>query len=164
MKLIIIRGAPGTGKTLVSNILEQILPNSKVVHVDEFKVKATRQGKSIEESQKIAYEKTLEKLRELYHQNLTYIILEELIYQRDFLNELQRFLYKTKDKAFWFRLLRPLNKLLEVESKRKREIKNSEEDLSKLKQSIELLEIKGEYRIKNDNLALVIKKILNTIL
>lgn len=163
MKTILIRGIPGTGKTTVAKILGQILPNSQVIHVDEFKLKAMRKGYSFKESQKIAYEKTLEKLYTLSPQDFVYITLEELICDRNFLEDLIEFLNKTKSHAYWFRLIRPIKKLLEIESNRKRKIKNTQEDLFKLKQDIESLKIKNEYLIKNDNLALTIKKILEVV-
>ena len=163
MKTIFIRGVPGVGKTTIANILGQILPNSQVIHVDEFKIKEMKTGKSFEESRKIAYEKTLDKLYSLSSQDFVYITLEELICDKDFLEGLIEFLNKTKSHAYWFRLMKPLNKLLEIESNRKRKLKNTKEDFCKLKQDIESLKIKNEYLIKNDNLALTIKKILDVV-
>lgn len=163
MKVIFIRGVPGVGKTTVAKILGQIIPNSQVIHVDEFKIKAMKKGKGVEESRKIAYEKTLEKLYSLSSQDFVYLTLEEIICDKDFLEGLIEFLNKTKSRSHWFRLMRPLNKLLEIELNRKRKIKNTQEDLFKLKQEIESLKIRSEYWIKNDNLALTIKKILNVV-
>ncbi len=163
MKIIFIRGVPGTGKTTIAKILGKIIPNSQVIYVDEFKIKEMKKGRSFEESQKIAYEKTFKRLHLLHKQKKNYIILEELICEKDFLNGLIEFLNKTKSYSYWFRLLRPLDKLLKIESYRTRKLKNTKGDLFKLKQDIESLKIKNEYLIKNDNLALTIKKILNVV-
>jgi len=165
MKTIFIRGVPGTGKTLVANILGKILSNSKVIHVDKLKVQAMKKlkntQKNIEKSREIAYEQTLKEL-ELF-QDKNCIILEEVICDKYFLQSLIEFLNKTKSNAYWFRLMRPIKKLLEVESNRKRKVKNTQEDLFKINQDIKSLKIKNEYWIKNDNLALTLKKILNII-
>jgi len=160
MKLIFIRGLPGTGKTIIAKILKQIFLNAEIICVDKFKLQAMKKGNSFEESQKIAHKKTLEKLNSI---NKEYIIVEELICDRDFYNELKDFVDRTKSRAYWFRLMRPLDKLLEVEKSRKRKIKNSKEDFDKLKEDIESCKIENEYLIKNDNLALTIRKILEFI-
>lgn len=164
MKTIFIRGIPGTGKTIVSEILEKIFPNSEIICVDDFKLKAMKDGKSFEESQKIAYEQTLKELHLFHKQNKNDVILEEIICEKDFLDKLNWFLYETQTKAYWFRLMRKVKELLKVESNRNRQIKNTQEDLFKLKQEIESLKIENEYLIKNDNLALTIKKILEIVI
>lgn len=163
MKVIVIRGLPGVGKTVVSEILEEIF-EAEVIHVDNFKLKEMKSGKSVEKSREIAYEQALKKLYLLYKKNRDYIILEEIIHEKDFLGKLYKFVNETMSQAYWFRLMRPIEKLLEVESNRKRRIKNTKEDLFKLKQDIESCKIKGECWIKNDNLALTIKKILEVII
>lgn len=161
MKVIFIRGLPGTGKTIVAKILKQIFLDAEIISVDKFKLQAVKRGKNFEESKKVAYEKTLEKLNSL---NKEYIIVEELICDENFYLELNDFVNKTKSRTYWFRLLRPLSKLLEIEANRKRKIKNNKEDFDKLKKDIESCKIENEYWIKNDNLGLSIKKILDIVL
>ena len=51
-----------------------------------------------------------------------------------------------------------------METTRKRKIKNSKEDFIELKEEIESYKIKNEYLIKNDDLALTIKKILEIVI
>jgi len=116
-----------------------------------------------EESEEIAYKKTLEKLNSFYKQNKKEIIIEGLIIDGGFYNKLRDFINKTKSKASWFRLLRPLEKLLEIDVGRKRKMKNSKEDFDRLKEGIENCKIEDEHLIKNDNLALTIRKILEKI-
>jgi len=163
MLVIFIRGVPGVGKTTVSKILEERLPNSEAIYVDNFKIKAMKKGYTFNKAQKIAYNQTLQKLYFLHKKNKNYIILEEIISEKDFLRSLIEFLNETKSNVYWFRLMRPIEKLLKIESNRKRKIKNSHRDLLKFKQDIEFLKIKNEYWIKNDNLAFTIKKILNIV-
>jgi len=162
MKLVIIRGVPGTGKTIVSEILGKMFFDSEIICVDKFKLQAMKEN-SFEEAQKIAYEKTLEKLHILYEQNKRDVVLEELVCDKDFYEELRNFIIKTNSSVNWFRLLRPLDKLLEIESDRKRKIKNSKEDFDNLKKNIESIKIPNEIWIKNNDLALTVKRILDVV-
>ena len=90
-----------------------------------------------------------------------YCIVEELICEEEFLKKLYEFINKTNADHYWFRVMRKLKDLLEVESKRDRKIKNTVEDFNKLKEDTEALKIQGEYLIKNDDLDLTANKILN---
>lgn len=161
MKLLIIRGVPGTGKTTVAKILGEILPNSKIINVDSFKLKEMNKGKTFEEAKNIAYDESLKILNLL--QKEEYIILEEILCEKEFLNKLQEVCYEKKIKVYYFRLLRRIDKLLITEAQRKRKIKNTQKDLLKIKKDLDKLVIKGEQRIKNNNLALTIKKILDVL-
>jgi len=163
MKVIFIRGVPGVGKTVVSKILGKILSNSKIICVDNFNLEEMKRGKSFKKSLEIAHEKTLKELYLLEKGDIDYVILDEIICDRIFFEKLNKFLDETKTPSYWFRLMRPVEKLLEIESKRKRKIKNTQEDLFNLKKDIESCKIENEYRILNGNLALTIKKILNVI-
>jgi len=160
MKIIFIRGLPGTGKTVIAEILKKIFIDSEIICVDKFKIQAIKKEKNFEKSLEISHKKTLEKLNLL---NKEYVIVEELICDKDFYNDLNNFVNKTKSHAYWFRLLRPLEKLLEVEKGRKRKIKNNKEDFDKLKRDIKSCKIENEHLIKNNNLALTIEKILDII-
>jgi len=164
MKVIFIRGVPGVGKTLVSEALKKIFLDAEVIGVDKFKLKAMKNGEDFDKSKKFAYEQTLKKLELFYKKNKDYVIIEEIICDQDFLNRIYEFLDKTKSQSYWFRLKRKIKELLETEAKRKRRIKNTKEDLFKLKQDIESCKIKNEYSVKNDNLALTIKKILEIVI
>lgn len=163
MKIIFIRGLPGTGKTIVSEILGKIFSDSEIICVDKFKLQEMKKGKNFEKAQELAYKKALKKLDLLYKKGKEYIILEEIICDKDFYNNLNNFVNKTNLVAYWFRLGRPLNKLLEIESSRKRKIKNDKNDFLRLKKEVEFCKIENEYWIKNDDLSLTIKRILDLI-
>jgi len=163
MKLIIIRGLPGTGKTAVSELLKRNLPNSEIINADDFKLESMQDGKTFENAKKTAYEKSLKNLYEFYSSGKDYVILEELICEKEFLNKLLSFLAQTNSVSYWFRLMRKLRYLLEVESMRKRKIKNSLADFNKLKKDLDSLKIKDEHIIKNDDLNMTVKKILKII-
>lgn len=161
MKIIFIRGLPGTGKTTVAEMLKKELYNSEVINVDNFKLEALKKGKNFENAKKRAYEQALKKMNEFYLIKKDYLIIDELICEKEFLKKLHFFLNKTNSDFYWFRILRKLKFLLDVESKRNKKIKNTLKDFNKLKKDIESLKIPGEYLIKNDNLNLTIKKILS---
>lgn len=163
MKAIFIRGVPGTGKTIVAEQIKKRLSNSEIINVDNLKIKAMHNGKDFESAKNIAYEQSLKKLYKFYLIKKNYVILDELICEEEFLKKLHVFLDQTNSHSYWFRLVRKLKELLEVESKRDRQIKNNLDDFNKLKQDIESLKIKNEYLIKNDDLALTIKKILDVV-
>ena len=77
MKIIFIRGLPGTGKTIVAEILKKIF-DSEIICVDKFKLQAMKKRKGFEKSNEIAHEKTLKKLQSLYEKNKRCVIVEEL--------------------------------------------------------------------------------------
>ena len=93
----------------------------------------------------------------------SYVIVDELICEEEFLRRLYAFLIQTKSSACWFRVMRKLKELLEVEKKRSRKVKNTLNDFNKLREDINALKIKGEYWIKNDNLDLTVNKIMNCL-
>ncbi|GBE20143.1 MAG TPA: DUF2075 domain-containing protein [Candidatus Pacearchaeota archaeon] len=163
MKTIIIRGVPGTGKTLIANHIRKILPNSELICVDEFKLKAMEEKKDFQESLKIAYKESIKKLHLINKKHKNYIILEEIINYEYFFRKILKFVNDAKVPSYWFRLMRPLKKLLEVEAITDRPIKNDVNDFDNLKREIESIKIKNEHIIKNDDVMLTVKKILEII-
>jgi len=134
MKIIFIRGLPGTGKTAVAEILKTKLPNSELISVDNFKLKSMSKGKDFKTAKNFAYNETLKKLYKFNLMKKDYCIVEELICEEEFLKKLYEFINKTNADHYWFRVMRKLKDLLEVESKRDRKIKNTVEDFNKLKE------------------------------
>lgn len=160
MKLIIIRGLPGTGKTVVSRILGKIFPDSEILNVDKYKKKLRIKGGNFRQSLDIAYKKAIKKLNSSKAQ---IIIIDEIINDAGFYNDLQKLIYKKRAEAHWIRLIKHIDFLMELEKSRKRKIKNTRQYFDNLKREVDLIKIPGEIKIKNDNLALTLKKILNFI-
>ena len=96
MKLIFIRGVPGTGKTFIANKIKKILNNSEIICVDEFKLEAMSGGANFSKALEIAYEKAIRKLYYFYEKNKDYIILEEIINNKFFFKRLYEFSNNTK--------------------------------------------------------------------
>jgi tRNA uridine 5-carbamoylmethylation protein Kti12 len=159
MKLIFIRGLPGTGKTAIAEILKKELPNSESISVDNYKLEAIKNGENFESAKNFAYTETIRKLYEFYLMEKDFCIVDELICEKEFLGKLYSFINKTKSNAYWFRVLRKLNFLLEVERGRKRIIKNTIDDFDRLKRDIKKLKIPNEVFIANDELYLTVDKI-----
>ena len=149
MKVIFIRGLPGTGKTPIAHNLENKLKNSEVIHLDDFNIKATK--KDVLES---AYKKVVNKLYLLYKKNKEHILIEGVICDKYFSKMLNEFVTETKSTAYWFRLEKPLENLL---------IKNSKETLLKIEKDMDNCNIKDEHYMKNYDPSLTVEKILEII-
>lgn len=163
MKLIILRGLPGTGKTIIAKILKKIFFNSEIISIDKLKIQALKSKYSFLKANKIGFEKSMQELSKL-SKTKEVIILEEIICNKKFYHELNNFIKDMECELYWFRITRKLNHLLAVESKRKRKIKNTKKDFLNLKKEIEMIEIKSEHKIKNDDLGKTIKEILDILI
>ena len=161
MKIIFLRGLPGTGKTIIAQSLKNNLFDTEIIHVDNFKLKAMQKGKNFKNANNFAYEETIKKLYKFYFMKKRFVIVDELICERKFFNKLCSFLNKTDSYAYWFRILRKLKFILEVETNRNRNIKNTLKDFKNLRIKLKTLKIPNEILIKNDNLDLTTKKILD---
>ncbi|TRZ78014.1 AAA family ATPase [bacterium] len=158
MKIIFIRGLPGTGKTTIANLLKTEL-SVKVICVDNFKLEAVSNGANVKDSRKIAYKKTLEVLELYIKQDPQYIIVEEIIYNSLFFDQLQTFVKNSNSDAYWFRIERPLEELLKIESGRNRKVKNTRENFMELNEGMDNIKIKKEIFIRNDDIDQTIKEI-----
>ena len=88
MKLIILRGLPGTGKTIIAKKLTQQIQNSIVIHVDEFKIDYRKLNKDCKfiDACKHSYKKTIKKLSSITDKEIA--IIEELFYDSNFVNKI----------------------------------------------------------------------------
>jgi len=159
MTIIFIRGLPGTGKTTIANLLKAKL-SAEVICVDNFKLEAVANGASVKDSRKIAYEKTLKTLKLYVKENPEYIILEEIINDSSFFNQLQNFVKNSNIDTYWFCIERSLEELLKVESKRTRKLKNTKENFGELNREINNIKIEKEIFIQNDDINKTIKEII----
>ena len=119
--IIFLRGLPGTGKTVISNILAERL-HCAVMHVDDFKRdfrKQYPQADFIKEVVPHSYAKTLEQIGEYASKDL---IVEEIFRNEDFVRSLVDFISKNSIKAFWFKIVRDEKLLLEVDAARDRKV------------------------------------------
>lgn len=151
MKIIAIRGLPGSGKGTVAKILSRQISGAKIICVDEYKKAFQVAGGHFIDSLKYSYQKTLEVLTQLYKDDEGMVIIEELFNDAEFVKVVQDFGTKNGVAVYWFCLKRPIEQLLDVENKRKRKIKNSREDLEKLEREINEIRIDDEVSINNDS-------------
>ena len=163
MKIIFIRGLPGTGKTTISKLLKEKL-SAEIIYVDNFKLEAISEGASVKDSRKIAYIKTLQILESYIKKNPKYLILEEIISDLSFFNQLQNFIKNNNLTAYWFRIERPLEELLRVESDRKRKVKNTKKDLTELNKKIGDIKIEKEVIAQNDDINKTVGEVIKHVL
>ena len=168
MKAIIIRGVPGTGKTAIATQLTNLLPNTEMISVDEFKKelqdKYENLGSDINtELEHEAYKLTIKELKKILKKNPDYVIVEDLIYSEAFFAMLIDFFDEHQIQDYWFRIKRKLKHLMKEENIRVRPIKNTKKDFEELKQSIDNLKIEGEFLIFNDKLEMTLEQMFAII-
>ena len=169
MELVVIRGLPGTGKSLVADELAKRMEGTEAIHVDNFKQEAMGWLKDkhdgVKESRIYAYNKAIERLKELYSLGKNGIV-EELVCDAGFFIDLMNFSKREKVRPYWFRIERPLEELLEVEKGRKRKVKNSYLDFEMLRSEIDKLKADGEvYLVNSKDVSIdrTVSKILKAI-
>ena len=150
MKLIILRGLPGCGKSTIAEKLYESL-DSKVVYSDSFKREFIESNSSFENKDvyRYAHDKVLGEIEKYFNQKEKLVIVEELFEDKNFVEKIKIFCKENNIEISWFYIKRDLEKLLEIESSRKRKTKNTIEDFKKLQNSLD--EIKNEGEIVVDN-------------
>lgn len=162
MTIIIIRGLPGVGKTTIASKICKKLKGS-LISVDKYKVNFGR--KEFKKACLEAYDKSIEEL-ELYAGKKEFVVVEEILYDSQFIKKLKNFAKKNNCKMIYFQLKRPMKKLLKIESHkshRKRRIKNVYEDFINLQKKIDNQKIKNEIIIENSDIFTSVETILKTI-
>jgi len=155
MKLIVIRGPAGCGKTEIANILADRL-SAAVVHADWLKTAVRHRHPEIADRHRIrqlAYEGTLRELKRLYQARAPVVIVEELLIDPDFVNALRRFGDRLAERPVWFRLKRDLDKLMSTEETPRRQARpqqNSRADLLEMERQLDRLPVPDEIRIDNN--------------
>lgn len=147
MHLILIRGLPGSGKSIIADKLHQKLEYSKVIHIDDFKKQYLQTSSDFEAAKIFAYEKTQLFLKEFVNSKIKIIILEELFYESNFVNQIK----KTAPNYILIpiRIIRPMSELLEIDSKRNRKIKNTEQDFINIQEGMLKIKFDSEIIIQN---------------
>lgn len=167
MKLIIIRGLPGSGKTEISKRLLKKLTNAIHIEVDSYKRKIRPKFYSLtkksrdKKSREYSYKQTLLDLKN--YLNKDYVIIDEMICEKDFYNKINKFISKNKLEYHCFRIKRTLKELLKVETTRIRPVKNSLESFQKLEKEMNSYKFKGEISINNKTIIKCLKEILKHI-
>ena len=162
MKLIILRGLPGCGKSTIVEELSKKL-GCDVVYGDSFKRDFMNNNINFknEDIYNYAHRKILEELENYFNERKEILIIEELFENKNFVEKLKQFCDKNKIEIKWFFIKRDLEKLLEVEDKRDRKIKNKLEDFKELEKCLDDLNNEGEIKIDNNG---VIENSVNFIL
>lgn len=155
MKLIVLRGLPGSGKTELADRLAAEF-GASVLHVDYFKTQIRKDFPdqfSWPEVRAKAYDEALRYLAEEEKKGTPIIICEELFRDKDFVERLMNFCQENGVETKWFRIERGLEKLMELEqspARVKRPIHNSREDFEMLDKEIKDIIISGEEVVDNN--------------
>jgi len=165
MKLIILRGLPGCGKSTIAEKLKERL-NIPVVFGDTFKRNFMKQNSNSENEDvfQYAYDKIFKKIKELFEIGEEIVIVEELFNDKDLIQQIQSFCKEKDIEVKSFLIKRDLEKLLEVEEGRERKIKNTKEDFENLRKELEDVNIENEIVVNNngvieDSVYFVLEKI-----
>lgn len=152
--VVIIRGIPGTGKSTVVKQLADMLAAKgyiiDVLSVDTFKLNS--EANTFRERCVDAYKKTADYVQQfLKNKDESLLIVEEIFYDPLLIKTVREIENNPSVNLHTFLLERPMEELLEVEAGRKRDIKNSYEDLLNLDKKMRTQKISDEEVIKNTN-------------
>lgn len=168
MKLIVIRGPAGCGKTEIANRLAATL-KAEVLHVDWLKT-ALRQADADAtwpEIRSRAYVLAVERLQESEKTGVVAVVLEELLTDASFVRALQEFCVANGVEARWFRIRRPMEEMLAVENSSERTarpVRNSREDLEEMERGLDATAVSGEVVIENDaSIAAAVERIKSAL-
>lgn len=168
MKLIILRGLPGTGKSTLADKLGK-QAGYEVLHVDAFKLSALSElqgipkAMALREARKRAYLETMQNLYFLYGLKKTGVFVEELFCDRAFVQKVTDFARKPDISFYCFRIERTLDDLMKVEAKRQRAVKNSYHDFLNLEADINDSPVDSEIFIENTSIDQASREILERI-
>lgn len=168
MKLVIMRGLPGTGKSTLADRLGE-RTGYDVIHVDAFKLEAMNRFRDMpvaaarQESRNQSYDRTMQELYSLYESQKPGVIVEELLCDKTFVERIKDFARKPNIIPYCFRVERPMADLLDVESKRLRGVKNSYQDFMNLQEDMDSNPLDSEMPIENNDIEQALQQILRKI-
>lgn len=157
--IIFLRGLPVSGKTTLANILANEL-NWNVIHVDDYKNEFIHQNANALFSKEVipySHKKTLEELSNI--KNNANVVVEEIFWNKDFVQELLDLCKKNNVQCQWFKLVRDKKDFLSA----KRKIRNTLRDFETMEKQIDDIKIEGEIVINNQNIDESIKKIITIL-
>ncbi|MBU4536787.1 zeta toxin family protein [Patescibacteria group bacterium] len=142
MKLIILRGLPGCGKSIIAEKLGEKLDNP-VIHGDFFKREYMKNNSDFKNSDvyQYSYNKIFEKIKDLFKSGEKFLIVEELFNDKDLVEKIKDHCLENNIEIKSFFIQRDLEKLLALEEVRGRKIKNTQEDFKKLEKEIKDIKI-----------------------
>ena len=172
MKLIVIRGNSGSGKTVITDTLAEKLGSEKI-HIDY--LKGVIMGDSQVKNKPIVWDdiykeammEALALLEKMKSEGAPLVIMEELFYNKKFTEELNKYCVDNNIEVQWFRIEREKEKIIERQESSERatrKVRNSKEDIEMIESQIRENVIEGEVVIMNDgNIEDVLREFLVNI-
>ena len=160
MKLIIIRGNSGSGKTIITDTLADKLGAEKI-HIDDFKsvilrdLRVKNKPIVLNDICKEAMMEAIALLEKMKSGGAPLVIMEELFYNEKFTEELNKYCVDNNVDVQWFRIEREMEKNVEMQESPERvsrEIRNSKEDIEMMESQIRENVIEGERVILNNGI------------
>ena len=172
MKLIVIRGNSGSGKTIITDTLADKLGAEKI-HIDDFKsvilrdLRVKNKPIVLNDICKEAMMEAIALLEKMKSGGAPLVIMEELFYNEKFTEELNKYCVDNNIDVQWFRIEREMEKIIEAQESSERttrKIRNSKEDIEMMESRIRENVIEGEVVIMNDgNIEDVLREFLVNI-
>ncbi|MEI8339388.1 MAG: AAA family ATPase [bacterium] len=150
MKLIILRGLPGCGKTTLANKIG-LEAGAPIIHGDDFKLEYMKIERDFKKALQYSYDKITENIKEYISKDEKVVVVEELFNDQTLVNNIIQISKENNIDTHWFRIKRDLDKLLETEAKRERKVKNTLEDFQKLEKELDNIIIEGEVVLENNS-------------
>ncbi|MDP3004162.1 MAG: hypothetical protein Q8N43_01495 [Candidatus Azambacteria bacterium] len=160
MKLIVIRGNSGSGKTIITDTLADKLGAEKI-HIDYLKTATQKDllASSNPVNWKGVYKdvarETMARLAKMKSDGVPLVIIEELLTNKEFTKDLEKYCVDNSVEVQWFRIERGIEKIIELgESPERatREIRNSKENIEMIESQIRENVIEGEVVIMNNGI------------
>ena len=160
MKLIVIRGNSGSGKTVITDMLADRLGAEKI-HIDDFKSAILRDSRVekkpviLEDICKEAMREAIALLDKMRSNGAPLVIIEELFYNREFTEYLKKYSIDNNVDVHWFRIEKEMEKIIELQESSERatrKIRNSKEDIEMMESRIRENVIEGELVIRNNGI------------
>lgn len=166
MKIIALRGLPGSGKSYIAEKIRSQTESIEIINVDKYKLEFRKNNPDVSfgEALKYSYEQALLRLGQMHKENSeVLVVIEELFNDAGFVKSVQDFCRTNGVSIAWYYIERSIEDLLMIEETRQRRIKNSREDFEKLKEEIERIEIPDEITIVNDGRTESIEEIIRSL-
>ncbi len=159
--IIFLRGLPGSGKTTIANLLSD-KKGWKVISIDEYKkeiMKEYPEAHFITEIVPLSYKRALEEIDKVTGD----VIVEEILRNKDFVEQLNELNKTKKVETKWFKIVRNMEDIVKTNAERKRKVKPTSETLIKMNEQLNSIVIEGEIVINNESPEDSVEKILSSL-